>query len=177
MVKTIELMQDSTFAQYEKRYNEIALKWLAGAMPDSAATADLRQMAQTCLPDGGRAVLWARGFCATWLKEYYAESGCLESLGARSSDGAAPPMAEPGTRMRIVPNPAHDVVRIFLQSGAPDGRQVRIFDAYGRQVYGGTLPPNGELSIPVWGWQNGLYFAKVLEGAESFSQAFIVQHP
>jgi hypothetical protein len=177
MVKTIELMQDSTFAQYEKRYNEIALKWLAGAMPDSAATADLRQMAQTCLPDGGRAVLWARGFCATWLKEYYAESGCLESLGARSSDGAAPPMAEPGTRMRIVPNPAHDVVRIFLQSGAPDGRQVRIFDAYGRQVYGGTLPPNGELSIPVWGWQNGLYFAKIFDGFEAHTRSFIVQHP
>ena len=35
-------MQDSTFAQSEKRYNEIALKWLAGAVPDSTAADDLR---------------------------------------------------------------------------------------------------------------------------------------
>ncbi|MEZ4953121.1 MAG: hypothetical protein R2825_06055 [Saprospiraceae bacterium] len=45
----------------EKRYNEIALKWLAGAEPDATAANDLRQIAQTCLPDGGRAVLDARG--------------------------------------------------------------------------------------------------------------------
>jgi hypothetical protein len=75
MVKTIELMPYSTFAQSEKRYNEIVLKWLVGVEPDS------------------------------------------------------------------------------------------------------TLPPNGELSIPVWGWQNGLYFAKIFDGFEAHTRSFIVQHP
>ncbi len=171
------LDEDSLYTWYEKRYNEIALKWMDGAEPDSTATTDLRQIAQTCLPHGGRAVLWARGLCATWLLEYYAESACLDSLDARSSDGAAPPMAEPSSRMHIVPNPAQDVVRISLQSGPPDGQQVRIFDANGRQVYAGTLPPNGELSISVRGWQNGLYFAKVFDGAEAHTRSFLVQHP
>ena len=56
-------MTTSTHTGSEKRYNEIALHWLASTEPDSAATADLRTIAQTCLNDGGRAVLGARGLC------------------------------------------------------------------------------------------------------------------
>ncbi len=52
------------YAWNEKRYNQIALNWLAGTEPDATAAADLRTIAQTCLAEGGRAVLDARGSVA-----------------------------------------------------------------------------------------------------------------
>jgi hypothetical protein len=150
---------------------------MAGAEPDSTATADLRQMAQTCLRYGGRAVLWARGLCAFWLDEYYDEGNCDDQIQGRDADGPAPMALKTAPALRIVPNPAQDLVRLSLQSGAADGQQVWIFDANGRQVYSGVLPTSGELRIPVRSWQNGLYIAKVSDRALSHTQSFIVQHP
>jgi hypothetical protein len=171
------LDEDSLYTWYEKRYNEIVLKWMAGAEPDSAATADLRQMAQTCLRYGGRAVLWARGLCAVWLDEYYDEGNCDDQIQGRDADGPAPVALKTAPSLRILPNPAQDEVRLSLQTGVLDKQQVWIFDANGRQVYSGVLPTSGELAIPVRGWQNGLYIAKVSGGALSHTQSFIVQHP
>ncbi len=176
MVKTFELMHDSTFAQYEKRYNEIALNWLAGTEPDSTATADLRQMAQTCLRYGGRVVLSARGLCAVLLKEFYDEADCDANLQTRGFDGSEPIALESTPSLHIVPNPAQDMVRIFVQDGTGNGQLVRIFSADGRQVFEGKLTPNKELEIPVSGWRNGLYIAKVLGGVAR-TRSFVVQHP
>lgn len=46
---------------YEKRLNEIILDDMSGIVADSLALADVHSIAQTCLVDGGRAVLGARG--------------------------------------------------------------------------------------------------------------------
>ena len=175
MVKTFELMHDSTIAQYEKRYNEIALNWLIGTAPDSTATVDLRQMAQTCMRYGGRAVLSARGLCEVWLKEFYDEANCDANLQTRSFDGYSPTVLESVPSLRIVPNPAQDVVRISAQNGTVEGKLVRIFSSDGRQVFEGKLTPNEELEIPVSGWRNGLYIAKVLGGVAR-TRSFVVQH-
>ena len=172
------LLEDSTWHFWcEKRYNEIALRWLAGSEPDSAATADLRIIAQTCLSDGGRAVLGARGLCEVWLKEHYGEDSCQGVPQGRSAEGAAPAKAEAGPGLRIVPNPADDAVRIFLE--VPEGERplrLQVLTLNGQQVYAGLFPSNGELVVPVAGWQNGLYIARVTGGILPYSRSFVVQH-
>lgn len=171
------LDDDSLYAYYEKRYNEIVLKWLAGSEPDSADIADLRQMAMTCLRYGGRAVLSARALCEVWLNEYYEESGCDTTIQSRSSEGAALAKLETSAKLRILPSPAHDRVWISLQNPAFAEQKLHIFTADGRRVYEGVLPPDRELEIPVTGWQNGLYLAKVSSGGEVQTCNFVVQHP
>ena len=170
-------MTTSTHTGSEKRYNEIALTWLASTEPDSAATADLRIIAQTCLSDGGRAVLGARGLCEVWLKEHYGEDSCQGVPQGRSAEGAAPAKAEAGPGLRIVPNPADDAVRIFLE--VPEGERplrLQVLTLNGQQVYAGLFPSNGELVVPVAGWQNGLYIARVTGGILPYSRSFVVLH-
>ncbi len=103
----------------EKRYNEIALKWLAGAVPDSTAADDLR----------------------------------------------------------IVPNPADDMVWISLQGAAAEGQSVQVFSMDGRQVFSGILPSVGSLAIPVKDWQGGLYIVKITGDGTAIALKFMVQHP
>jgi type IX secretion system substrate protein len=169
-------MTTATYTGSEKRYNEIALNWLAGTEPDATAATDLRMIAQTCLSDGGRAVLDARGLCAVWLKEYYDEGNC-GSLQPRSSEGATSVEAEASPTLRIVPNPADDMVWISLQGDTAEGQQVQVFSMDGRQVFSGKLPSNGGLAIPVKGWQSGLYIAKVTGDNATITRSFVVQHP
>lgn len=167
-------MKIMTYAWNEKRYNQIALNWLAGTEPDATAAADLRSIAQTCLADGGRAVLAARGLCAVWLKEYYDEGNCLQE---RASDGMAVPVERLAADLRIVPNPANDVVRISLLGSAADGQQVQVFSTDGRLVFSGKMSSDGELAIQVKGWQGGLYLAKITGDSMTLTRSFVVQHP
>jgi len=170
-------MTTSTHTGSEKRYNEIALDWLAGIEPDSTATAGLRTIAQTCLRYGGRAVLGARGLCEVWLKEHYGEVGCQGIPEGRSADGAAHEEAGPSPALRIVPNPADDVVRIFLDVLAGQGMmQVQVLNLNGQKVYGTVMPESGELAVPVRGWQDGIYVARVIGGTVALSKTFVVQH-
>ncbi|MFZ2898048.1 MAG: T9SS type A sorting domain-containing protein [Saprospiraceae bacterium] len=177
LVQNAALDGTTEYGWNEKRYNEIALKWLVGVEPDSTAAADLRTIAQTCLPDGGRSVLDARGLCAVWLKEYYDEDNC-SSLHLRNGDGAASVNAI-SPDLRIVPNPADDLVRISLNLAMTEGEQiqVQVFDLNGRQVHTETLAAaNVNLTIPVKGWPEGLYVARVATHNKTFSKTFVVQH-
>lgn len=175
MVKTFKRMHTTTFSQCEKRYNEIALKWLAGTEPDAAAAADLRTMAQTCLSDGGRAVLDARGLCAVWLKEYYDEGNC--SIGERNTDGDNTLESDKTPDLRIVPNPADEIAWISTQAGFAEGQQVQVFSIDGWQLFSAKLPDSGDLAIPVKGWQGGLYIVKITGDGTAITRKFMVQHP
>ncbi|MCF8245425.1 MAG: T9SS type A sorting domain-containing protein [Saprospiraceae bacterium] len=163
---------------YEKRYNEIALHWLAGTEPDATTTNDLRTIAQACLPDGGRAVLDARGLCAVWLKEYYDEGNC-SSLQQRSVEGETPSVAEESPILRILPNPAHDVVNVSLNLSMDDGEQIKVqvFNLNGQNIHEAVLPSaNTTLSISVQGWPEGVYVAKLIANNKIISKTFVVQH-
>jgi hypothetical protein len=161
------------FAWNEKRYNQIALNWLAGTAPDAA---DLRLIAQTCLNVGGRAVLGARGLCETWLKEYYDEGNC--SIHGRSADGAAATETDTTAMLRIVPNPADEVVRVFLNFPlAKEAIAVEFLTLGGQEVHIATMAPeSGELTVPVKGWPDGVYVARATRGSKTFNPTFIVQH-
>jgi len=178
LVHNAALDGSTPYGSNEKRYNEIALTWLAGTEPDSAATEDLRLIAQTCLSDGGRAVLDARGLCAVWLKEYYDEGNCA-SVQPRSSEGDTPSMTEDDMMLRIVPNPANDVVRVSLNVPMAEGEslQVQVFNLSGQQVHTATLTSvNGGLVVPVKAWSEGIYVAKVIARNKTISKTFMVQH-
>jgi hypothetical protein len=137
-------------------------------------TADLRTIAKTCVKSGGRAVLGARGLCAVWLKEYYNEGNCTQG---REANGAVANEAELGINLRIVPNPADEMVWISLPGNSADGQQIEVFSVDGRQVFTGKLRNNGELSIPVKGWKGGLYIAKIMGADTIITRSFVVQHP
>jgi Secretion system C-terminal sorting domain len=168
-------MTTATYTGSEKRYNEIALNWLAGTVPDSTATAGLRLIAGTCLSDGGRSVLGARGLCEVWLKEHYGEDGCQgipQGRSAKPETGSAT-----SSELMVVPNPASDVVRIRLSAVAEPGeRQVQVLTLSGQQVYAGAMPESGELTVPVRGWNEGMYVVRVIGGTVALSKTFIVQH-
>ena len=171
-------MTTATYTGSEKRYNEIALRWLFGTAPDTTATADLRLIAQTCLADGGRAVLSARGLCEAWLKEYYSEDSCQgipqgRSASARPETETA---ASPGLLL-VVPNPATDAVRILPGKAlAQEDRTVQVVSMNGQQVYTGVLPAGAsELTVPVNGWPEGMYIVRILDGDKTLSRTFVVQ--
>ena len=159
---------------YEKRYNEIALKWLAGSQPDSTASADLRTIAQTCLAEGGRAVLGARGLCEVWLREHYSEDGCQSIPKERSARPET--QAEAYPELTVVPNPASDVVRIYLNIQADrETMQVKVLNMNGQLIYGAIMPENGELAVPVRGWNEGVYILSVTGGSMVINKTFVVQ--
>jgi Secretion system C-terminal sorting domain len=162
----------------EKRYNQIAINWLVGTEPDATAANDLRQMAQSCLSDGGRAVLAARGLCATWLKEYYDEDNCnnFQGGGGTGRDASAGTTPSP-VMLRVVPNPADDMVWIGLDSDATEGQDIQVFSTDGQIVFSGKLPTKGSLAIPVEGWPTGLYIAKIKGAQATITHSFVVQHP
>jgi Secretion system C-terminal sorting domain len=169
-------MTTATYTGSEKRYNEIALNWLAGTEPDSAATAGLRLIAGTCLSDGGRSVLGARGLCEVWLKEHYGEDGCQGIPEGRSAQPENEPPASPG--LMVIPNPASDAVRILPGNAPAHGDMlVQVFGMNGRQFYSGVLPAGDrELTVPVSGWPEGIYVVRILNGDEMLSRTFVVQH-
>ena len=145
----------------------------------SLAASDLRQIAQTCLRYGGRAVLSARGLCEVWLKEYYDEGNCDGNLQARSSGENAVVATELNPAFRIVPNPADDMIRIYLNAPVAEGENLKVqfLNMNGQEVYMATMiAGSGELAVPVHGWHEGVYVARVVRDSEPFSQIFIVQH-
>lgn len=177
LVQNAALDESTTHTWSEKRYNQIALNHLAGTTPDSAAIADLRTIAQTCLKVGGRAVMGARGQCETWLKEYYDEDNC-NGLGGRSTAGAAAPDGANSLMLRILPNPADDEVRVSLNMPS-DGAAVKMqfLTLSGQEVHTATMASeNGDITVNVKGWPDGVYVARVILGNETFSQTFVVQH-
>ncbi|MFQ5447159.1 MAG: T9SS type A sorting domain-containing protein, partial [Saprospiraceae bacterium] len=160
----------------EKRLNEIVLDGMAGTVPDSTATADLRQIAQTCLSDGGRAVLGARGLSKVLLKEYYDDNNCQQPQGR--SAVPKPEEVQP-VRMQVVPNPANEVVKIRLLNTDPTNvpANVQVVSMRGSVVYSGKIQPGtNELVIPVKGWANGVYLVRVASGATYLTSTFVVQH-
>ncbi|MCC7464979.1 MAG: T9SS type A sorting domain-containing protein [Saprospiraceae bacterium] len=167
-------LEDSTWHYWcEKRYNEIAIQWMTGLEPDSLARVDLREIAQTCLDEGGRAVLSARGLCETWLKEFYGETGCQ----AAQERSAAPDMKK-STELLILPNPASDQVTIRLNAQSQPGDwQVQVFNLNGGLVQENTLAAGAtEWAFSVQDWSSGMYVVRLMNGPKVLSQTFVVQN-
>ncbi|MFZ4428223.1 MAG: PKD domain-containing protein [Saprospiraceae bacterium] len=167
-------LEDSTWHYWcEKRYNEIAIQWMIGVEPDSLAGVDLREIAQTCLDEGGRAVLSARGLCEVWLKEFYGETGCQ----AAQERSAAPEM-EKSTELLILPNPARDQVSLRLNTQSPQGDwHVQVFNLSGALMQQNTLAGAAtEWAFSVQDWPSGVYVVRLMNGTKTLSQTFVAQH-
>jgi len=160
----------------EKRLNEIALNSLAGTPPDSLAEADIHTIAQTCLDEGGRAVLSARGLSEVWFRTHYDDDGC-QPAAARSLT-----RNQPESRLlspEVVPNPADAEVTVRLEKTEKETgpAAVQVVSLTGAVVYSGTLAPDaGELRISVADWPNGMYLVRISAGGAQYKATFIVQH-
>ncbi len=159
----------------EKRLNEIILNDMAGVTADSLALADVRSIAQTCLVDGGRAVLGARGLARVWLQEYYDDYNCQQPQG-RSAVPVPSNVAVP--ELQVIPNPASEMVTIRWDESFGFGTlELQVVSVSGRVVYSGKIQSDQqELTIPVKTWADGIYLIR-LEGATMHTQStFVVQH-
>ena len=134
---------------------------------------DLREIAQTCLDEGGRAVLSARGLCEVWPKEFYGETGCQ----AAQERSAAPEM-EKSIELLILPNPARDQVTLRLSPHSPQGDwHVQVFNMSGALMQQNTLAAAAtEWAFSVQDWPSGVYVVRLMNGTKALSQTFVVQH-
>lgn len=167
-------LEDGTWHYWcEKRYNEIALQWMIGVEPDSLARVDLREIAQTCLDEGGRAVLSARGLCEVWFKEFYGETGCQTA-----QERSAAAEMEKSTDLLILPNPARDQVTLRLNTKSQQGDwQVQVFNLSGALMHQNTLAAGAtEWAFSVQDWPSGMYIVRLMNGPKVLSQTFVVQH-
>lgn len=172
-------LDESEWHQWcEKRYNEIALTWLDGAIPDSAAIDDLRQIARSCLHYGGRAVLSARGLCEVWLKEHYGEDNCTDA--EKNPEERASTHSEEGEQygLSVLPNPAGNWVQISLSDEAELNQpyQVQATSLNGRMIYTGKIVAGSKLLLSTADWPNGLYLVQVGNGSRLFTKLLLVQH-
>lgn len=74
---------------------------------------------------------------------------------------------------RLYPNPARDLVQLFLEDGSYDDYQVQIFNGLGQQLRSGQATPQ----ISVNNLTPGVYIVKVInqDTRESFSRRLIVE--
>ena len=160
---------------FQKPYNEIALNWLAGTEPDSTAAEDLQTIAQTCLVDGGRAVLGARGLARVWLQEYYDDYNCQQPQG-RSAVPVPSKVAVP--ELQVIPNPASEMVTIRWDESFGFGTlELQVVSMNGRVVYSGKIQSDQqELTIPVKTWADGLYLVRLTGATVRTQGTFVVQH-
>ncbi|RYY95308.1 MAG: T9SS type A sorting domain-containing protein, partial [Chitinophagaceae bacterium] len=64
-------------------------------------------------------------------------------------------------RLNIFPNPAHDLLRIELQSTRPGRLQLELRDVQGRSMWQHTGTGSGNLQVPMAGWPRGTYLLQV----------------
>ncbi len=159
----------------EKRLNEIILNDMAGVTADSLALADVRSIAQTCLVDGGRAVLGARGLARVWLQEYYDDYNCQQPQG-RSALSVPSKVAVP--ELQVIPNPASEMVTIRWEETLGSGTiELQVVSMNGRVVYSEKIQSDQqELTIPVKTWADGLYLVRLTGATVRTQGTFVVQH-
>ncbi len=140
-------------------------------------------MAQTCLKDGGRAVLGARGLCEVWLKEYYDESGCQPiSVVQQHNEEGYQPTAAQQEGLRLQPNPVAETLQLSLpKAGAEDlPSRLEILNVSGQKVYEAEFSAaQKELAVSVKNWPNGVYVLRWYAGHardEVQVRTFVVQH-
>ena len=174
LLQNAQLEESSWPYWCEKRYNEIALHWLAGIKPESKDTNDLHQIAQLCLKQGGRAVLSARGLCESWLRTPYDEEDCSSipfEVGVK-------PETKTSNGLMILPNPAKDVASLMINTQSPQGDWlVQVFNMSGGLVQQNTLAAGTtEWAFSVQDWPSGMYVVRLMNGPKVLSQTFVVQH-
>jgi type IX secretion system substrate protein len=145
----------------------------AVAEPDSTATADLRTIAQTCLSDGGRAVLGARGLSKVVLKEYYDDNNCQQPQGR----SAEPNDRELTKAFVIVPNPANQEVSIRLEAPVIDTGELQVVTLQGQLMHRATLGDNQqEILIHTSNWPAGIYLVKLHDKEGTQVRTLVIQH-
>jgi len=134
-----------------------------------------QSIAGTCLSDGGRAVLGARGLCKVALKEYYDGSNCHAQPQGRS---AAPGQAgELHPALQVVPNPANGTVTLKLPSPDDKAGELLVVNMNGQLMFKArTGEGQKELHLSTGAWPAGNYIVKFRNQAAVQVRTFVVQH-
>ncbi len=74
--------------------------------------------------------------------------------------------------LKIYPNPADQQIYLKVKSG--QGKVVKVFDIYGRQITALTIPSIGDMSVNVSSWQKGLYLFSLFEQGRFVKSAKVI---
>jgi len=73
----------------------------------------------------------------------------------------------------LYPNPANDVLNIFVPDNYDFSGDVTIYNTVGQQVYSGKTTETSLFSIDVSGYTQGVYFVKISKGSQTKTLQFI----
>jgi hypothetical protein len=111
----------------------------------------------------------------TWVFNFSGQMICL--VNAKNGETFCSEMVSPvnetpdESQLTIYPNPTTDIININLESITADGANVRVFDAFGRELISSTTQ-DSRLSIPVSTLSPGTYFIEIKSGAKLIRNKF-----
>ncbi len=111
------------------------------------------------------ATMWARVRAQAWLQLFDGRDIAFNILWPEEEGGSMARKAKPAQSLpaySVYPNPAAHTLTVRYSNIAATGKLLVIRDLLGRQLYTRALEgSNGELSVPVNQWANGLYLYQV----------------
>ncbi|NNC85329.1 MAG: T9SS type A sorting domain-containing protein, partial [Bacteroidia bacterium] len=69
--------------------------------------------------------------------------------------------------IKAYPNPFRESINVEVPSYSEAELEIRIFDLYGRKIFGNTFPGAYDYEISVKGVDNGYYILEVIQGSKS----------
>lgn len=75
--------------------------------------------------------------------------------------GDIPTRKEYENPLKVFPNPASNTIHLLTKTGS--GKEVIVFDIFGKQIIKMRIPNTGEQQIDVSGWSDGLYLFSLFE--------------
>ncbi len=75
--------------------------------------------------------------------------------------GEIPTKQEYENPLKLFPNPAANTLHLQTKTGA--GKEIRVFDIYGKQILTITQPKSGEQQIDISSWPSGLYLLSLFD--------------
>lgn len=79
-------------------------------------------------------------------------------------------------KLKVVPNPAHDLLRIHL-NGSTDFERVIVYNLMGQEIYNSGKILTNRTNIDVSQWANGVYLVKVFTERGAVNKKIEVLHP
>ena len=85
------------------------------------------------------------------------------------------PFATSVLQVQIAPNPTTDLINVYYSQPKSEGSKIKITDGLGKEFYNKNLGTvsNGNISISIKNWNNGLYFLSFISGNQTIIQKII----
>ncbi len=142
---------------------------------DNCAVTNLSSNAPANLPAGVNTITWTAADAANNLKT------CSQTVTVNC--GASPNtkpsrLAETDLGLVLSPNPASEAVEVFISGEMPEGAELSVFDALGRQVWRTALGPDAaqqRIAFSLDDYSDGVYQISLRTAHELITKSLVVK--